>query len=59
MNNFNIHLPSNPEASKLFALQVKVKFTLRLAVYRQSVGLGAKPLEVHGQRFFLNELLPS
>jgi hypothetical protein len=26
------------------------RFTLRLAVYRQSVRLGAKPLEVHDQR---------
>jgi hypothetical protein len=26
--------------------------TLRLAVYRQSVRLGAKPLETHGQHFF-------
>jgi hypothetical protein len=48
MNNFNIHLPSNPKSSKLFALQVKIKFTLRLAVYRLSVGLGASPLEVPG-----------
>jgi hypothetical protein len=32
--------------------QVKVKVTLRLAVYRQSVHLGLKPFEPHDQRFF-------
>jgi hypothetical protein len=31
---------------------VKVKVTLRLAVYRQSVRLGAKPLEDQDQSFF-------
>jgi hypothetical protein len=31
---------------------VKVKLTLRLAVYRQSVRLGAKPLEARDQIFF-------
>jgi hypothetical protein len=31
---------------------VKVKLTLRLAVYRQSIRLGARPLEAHNQRFF-------
>jgi hypothetical protein len=30
----------------------QVKDTLRLAVYRQSVCLGVKPLETHDQRFF-------
>jgi hypothetical protein len=34
------------------ASKVKVKVTLRLVVYRQSVCLGVKPLETHGQRFF-------
>jgi hypothetical protein len=29
-----------------------VKVTLQLAVYRQSVCLGIKPLETHDQRFF-------
>jgi hypothetical protein len=33
----------------------KVKVMLRLAVYRQSVRLGAKPLETHSQRFFSTE----
>jgi hypothetical protein len=33
--------------------EVRVRITLRLAVYRQSVRLGAKPLEVYDQRFFL------
>jgi hypothetical protein len=31
----------------------KVRVTLRLAVYRQSVFLGVKPLEAHDQRLFL------
>jgi hypothetical protein len=30
----------------------KVKVALRLAVYRQSVRLGVKPLETHDQIFF-------
>jgi hypothetical protein len=35
-----------------------VRVTLRLAVYRQSVHLGVKPLETHDQRFFFSaELL--
>jgi hypothetical protein len=33
-------------------LKVKVKVTLRLAVYRQSVRLGVKSLKTHDQRFF-------
>jgi hypothetical protein len=33
-------------------LSLKVEVTLRLAVYRQSVRLGTKPLETHDQRFF-------
>jgi hypothetical protein len=33
---------------------VRVRVTLGLAVYRQSVRLGAEPLETHGQNFFLN-----
>jgi hypothetical protein len=33
-------------------VKVKVKVTLRLAVYRQSVHLGVKPLETHDQIFF-------
>jgi hypothetical protein len=35
-------------------VKVKVKFTLRLAVYRQSVHLGVKLLETHDQRFFFS-----
>jgi hypothetical protein len=36
-------------------LKAKVKVALRLAVYRQSVRLGVKPLETHDQRcFFFN-----
>jgi hypothetical protein len=33
------------------SVKVKVKVTLRLAVYRQSIHLGARPLETHDQRF--------
>jgi hypothetical protein len=32
--------------------RVRVRVTLRLAFYHQSVGLGAKPFETHGQNFF-------
>jgi hypothetical protein len=32
--------------------RVRVRVTLRLAVYRQSLRLGAKPLETEGQNFF-------
>jgi hypothetical protein len=34
--------------------KIKVKVTLRLAVYRQSVRLGVKPLETHDQTLFFN-----
>jgi hypothetical protein len=37
----------------------KVKITLRLAVYRQSVRLGAKPHEAEEQSFFSTEPLRS
>jgi hypothetical protein len=36
-----------------FIVTVRVRVTLRLAVYRQSFRLGAKSLETHDQRFFL------
>jgi hypothetical protein len=39
-------------ASTLVFIFIKVKFTLLLAVSRQSVRLGIKPLETHDQRFF-------
>jgi hypothetical protein len=32
--------------------RVRARVTLRMASYRQSVRLGAKPLEFHNQRFF-------
>jgi hypothetical protein len=39
-------------------VKIKVKVTLRLAIYRQSVRLGVKPLETHDQTFFFStELL--
>jgi hypothetical protein len=42
---------------KVNRFKVKVRVPLRLAVYRQSVRLGVRPLEVHDQRFFPTELL--
>jgi hypothetical protein len=36
----------------LFRVRVRVRVTLRLAVYRQSVRLGTEPLETHGQNLF-------
>jgi hypothetical protein len=45
-----LHSRSRPGIS-LF-IKVEVKFTLRLAVYCQSVCLGVKPLETHDQRSF-------
>jgi hypothetical protein len=38
---------------------VRVRVTLRLAVYRQLVRVGNKPLETHDQHFFSTELLRS
>jgi hypothetical protein len=40
-------LPTSHNCNPQLTQQVKVKVTLRLAVYRQSVRLGAKPLEDH------------
>jgi hypothetical protein len=37
---------------KAAKVKVKVRVTLRLAVYRQSLRLGAKLLEAQDQRFF-------
>jgi hypothetical protein len=47
--------PASSISFSLFATatqEVKVKVTLRLAVYRQSIRLGVKPLETHDQTFF-------
>jgi hypothetical protein len=38
--------------AKAVVSSVRVRVTLRLAVYRESVRLGAKPLETHDQYFF-------
>jgi hypothetical protein len=35
-------------------VKVRVRVTLQLEVYRQSVHLGARPLETHDQSFFFN-----
>jgi hypothetical protein len=37
----------------VYSQSVRVRFTLRLAIYRQSVLLGAEPLGTHGQNIFL------
>jgi hypothetical protein len=39
-------------------IKVKIKVTLRLAVYRQSVYLGVKLLETHDQKFYFPQLNP-
>jgi hypothetical protein len=51
-------LKSGSLPNELRQVKVKVKVTLRLAVYSQSVGFGVKPPETHDQRFFFpNESL--
>jgi hypothetical protein len=45
----HLRLPPQ-EAPSIQSFSVRVP--LRLAVYRQSLGLGAEPLETHGQNFF-------
>jgi hypothetical protein len=47
----------DPVSTRELNYQSKFKVTLRLAVYRQSVRLGVKPLETHDQIFFSAELL--
>jgi hypothetical protein len=47
-----IRLPSPETFSILILARVRVRVNLRLAVYRQSVHLDAKPLETHNQHFF-------
>jgi hypothetical protein len=42
----------NYEGSQSETVKVRVRPTLRLGVYRQSLHLGAKPLETHDQYFF-------
>jgi hypothetical protein len=46
--------PSHLE--RKYKIGVRVRVTLRLAVYRQSVRLGDKPLETHGHYFFFPQL---
>jgi hypothetical protein len=51
---FKTLLPTQTIRSKSQkTVRVRVRVNLRLAVYRQSVGLGDKPLETHDQQFFL------
>jgi hypothetical protein len=38
----------------LIGVRVRVRVTLRLTVYRQSLRLGDKPLETHDQQYFLS-----
>jgi hypothetical protein len=53
--NVSLHSPT----ANWTVNQVKVRITLPLAVYRQSVRLGVKPLETHEQRCFSTEPLRS
>jgi hypothetical protein len=46
------------ENGVLFEARISVRVTLRLVVYRQSVRLGAKPLEAHDQRYIFWQLNP-
>jgi hypothetical protein len=39
-------------ATTVVTVLVRIRVPLRLAVYRQSLRLGVKPLETHGQNFF-------
>jgi hypothetical protein len=49
-------LPGGDYLTIQFIVKVKIKVTLRLAAYRQSVRL-VKPLKTHDQRFFSTETL--
>jgi hypothetical protein len=51
-NNNNDNDDGRDKDKKFWKVVIKVKVTLRLAVYRQSVHLGVKPLETHDQTFF-------
>jgi hypothetical protein len=49
------HFPPTSYSSNchlVVRVRVRLRVTLRLAVYRQSVCLGAKPLETHCQNYF-------
>jgi hypothetical protein len=41
-------------SADLLDFRVRVRVTLRLAIYRQTISLGTKPLEAHKQRFFFS-----
>jgi hypothetical protein len=52
-----VHELSRPQLQQLLTnwltdSELRVRFTLRLVVYHQSVHLSAKPLNAHNQRFF-------
>jgi hypothetical protein len=50
MCNFHLMLVMWPDHFMKIHLTVRVRITLRLAVYRQSIHLGYKPLETHDQQ---------
>jgi hypothetical protein len=52
------HIPLCNCDSQLTAATVRVRITLRLAVHRRSVCLGAKPLVAYNQSFFFWQLNP-
>jgi hypothetical protein len=47
-----ISFRSASHSTTVCKVKIKVRVTLRLAVYRQSVRLGVRPLETHEQRYF-------
>jgi hypothetical protein len=51
---FRFHTSCKPSfrVACLPKVEIRVKVTLRLPVYRQSICLGVKPLETHDQRIF-------
>jgi hypothetical protein len=51
-------LTANYNSGVRVGVRVRVRITLRLAVYRQSLRLGASPLEIHDQRSFFFQLSP-
>jgi hypothetical protein len=53
---WQLHVLNSQRLSYDLTANVKVKVTLRLAVYRQSVCLGVKPLETHDQKFLFPQL---
>jgi hypothetical protein len=58
-SHLRVHRTFTIKTLLLSTTTVRVRVTLRLAVYCQSVPLGGKPLETHDQYFFSTEHLRS